>query len=61
MPNLEKYIPDQDVILVSGGNTKSMLALWQGWGLDVLLRQAWEAGAVLAGFSAGDVVAARDE
>jgi len=53
--NLEKYVPEQDVILVSGGNTKSMLALWKEWGLDVLLRQAWEAGAVLAGFSAGAI------
>jgi peptidase E len=55
VPNLEKYIPEQDIILVSGGNTKSMLALWQGWGLDILLRQAWEAGTVLAGFSAGAI------
>lgn len=55
VPSLEKYIPEQDVILVSGGNTKSMMALWQGWGLDVLLRQAWEVGAVLAGFSAGAI------
>lgn len=55
VPDLEKYIPEQDVILVSGGNTRSMLALWQGWGLDVLLRRAWEAGAVLAGFSAGAI------
>jgi peptidase E len=55
VPNLEKYIPEQDVILVSGGNTKSMLALWRDWGLDVLLRRAWEAGAVLAGFSAGAI------
>src|SRR5262245_9729537 len=55
VPNLQTYIPEQDVIVVSGGNTKSMLALWQGWGLDVLLRQAWEAGAVLSGFSAGAI------
>lgn len=55
VPNLEKYIPEQDVILVSGGNTKSMLALWREWGLDMLLRQAWEAGTVLAGFSAGAI------
>src|SRR5215510_9971446 len=32
-----------------------MLALWSGWGLDLLLRQAWEAGTVLAGFSAGAI------
>jgi len=53
--NLEKYIAEQDVILVSGGNTKSMLAVWQAWGLDALLRRAWEAGALLAGFSAGAI------
>jgi peptidase E len=53
--DLEKYVAEQDVILVSGGNTRSMLALWQVWGLDVLLRRAWEAGTVLAGFSAGAV------
>jgi dipeptidase E len=55
VPNLEQYIPEQDVILVSGGNTKSMLALWREWGLDALLRQAWDAGTVLAGFSAGAI------
>jgi len=55
VPSLEKYIPEQDIILVSGGNTKSMLALWREWGLDTLLRQAWEAGTVLAGFSAGAI------
>jgi len=55
VPALEKYVPEQDVILVSGGNTKSMLALWHGWGLNVLLREAWAAGAVLAGFSAGAI------
>jgi peptidase E len=53
--SLETYIPEQDIILVSGGNTKSMLALWREWGLDVLLRQAWDAGTILAGFSAGAV------
>ncbi|MFI5401933.1 MAG: Type 1 glutamine amidotransferase-like domain-containing protein [Planctomycetota bacterium] len=55
VPNLEKYIPEQDVILVSGGNTKSMMALWREWRLDVLLCRAWEAGTVLAGFSAGAI------
>jgi dipeptidase E len=55
VPSLEKYISEQDIILVSGGNTKSMLALWREWGLDTLLRQAWEAGTVLAGFNAGAI------
>jgi dipeptidase E len=38
-----------DALLVSGGNTVNTLALWRAYGLDVLLREAWEAGAVLAG------------
>lgn len=54
-PDLAKYVAEQDVILASGGNTKSMLAVWKEWGLDVLLRQAWEAGTVLTGFSAGAI------
>jgi peptidase E len=55
VPRLEPYIAEQDVILVSGGNTKSMLAVWRNYGLDLLLRQAWEAGSVLSGFSAGAI------
>jgi len=43
----------QDVIYVGGGNTKSMLALWQAWGLPAILRQACAQGTVLAGISAG--------
>ena len=44
-----------DVIYVGGGNTANMLALWRLHGVDALLRQAWEAGVVLAGLSAGAV------
>lgn len=43
----------QDVIFVGGGNTKSMLSVWEGWGLAPLLRRAGDAGTVLAGISAG--------
>jgi len=42
-----------DVVLVGGGNTANMLALWRLHGLDGALRDAWERGAVLAGRSAG--------
>jgi peptidase E len=42
-----------DVVVVSGGNTANMLALWRVHGVDVALRAAWERGAVLAGWSAG--------
>jgi dipeptidase E len=43
----------QDAIYVGGGNTKSALAVWRDWGLDRVLREAWEAGVLLAGMSAG--------
>jgi dipeptidase E len=54
-PDLRAYLLTQDVIYVGGGNTKSMLAVWREWGLPELLREAWEAGIVLAGISAGAI------
>jgi peptidase E len=43
----------QDLIWVGGGNTANMLAVWRVQGVDLALREAWEAGVVLAGSSAG--------
>lgn len=43
----------QDAIYVGGGNTRSALAVWREWGLDSVLKDAWEAGVLLAGMSAG--------
>ena len=54
-PDLERYLREQDVILVGGGNTRSMLAVWRDWGLPELLREAWQRGTVLAGWSAGAI------
>ena len=51
----EQFVRDQDLILVGGGNTKSMLGLWREWGLDASLRDAWNRGTLLAGFSAGAI------
>lgn len=42
-----------DAIYVGGGNTKSMIALWKAWGVDQVLRQAYDNGIVMAGLSAG--------
>ncbi|MFP3243005.1 MAG: peptidase E [Paraburkholderia sp.] len=44
---------EQDAIFVGGGNTKSALAVWREWGLDAVMREAWESGVLLAGMSAG--------
>jgi len=51
--DLASFVLEQDAIYVGGGNTRSLLALWREWGLDVALRAAYDQGAVLGGISAG--------
>jgi peptidase E len=51
--NLEDYVLEKDVIYVGGGNTRNMLCLWREWGLDGILKKAYQAGVILAGVSAG--------
>lgn len=53
--DLESFILENDIIYVGGGNTKNLLILWKEWGLDTILRRAWEQGVVLAGISAGSI------
>jgi dipeptidase E len=43
----------QNAICICGGNTANMLAVWRVHGFDEILREAWEAGIVLFGWSAG--------
>jgi peptidase E len=50
---LGELVLGQDVILVAGGNTANMLAIWRVHGFDRILREAWESGIVLCGASAG--------
>lgn len=54
-PNLREWVFAQDVIFVGGGNTKSLLGVWREWGLDEVLRDAWQRGTVLSGVSAGAI------
>ena len=42
-----------DVIFVGGGNTANLLAIWRVHGFDEILREAWESGVLLSGWSAG--------
>lgn len=53
--DLEGFLLEKEIIYVGGGNTKNMLALWKEWGIDVILRKAWESGTILAGLSAGSI------
>jgi dipeptidase E len=51
--DLRAHVLAQDVVYVGGGNTASLLAAWRAHGLDRVLVEAWHAGVVLAGISAG--------
>lgn len=53
--DLRAFLLAQDMIYVGGGNTASMLAVWHVHGVDAILREAWEAGIVLGGVSAGAI------
>ena len=53
--DLESFILEQDIIYVGGGNTKSLIALWQAWQLDRILQKAWKRGVILSGVSAGSI------
>jgi peptidase E len=58
MPNVRDpadLLMSQDVIFVGGGSVANMVAVWRVHGLDAVMRQAWEAGIILAGVSAGAI------
>jgi dipeptidase E len=52
---IHNKILSADVIYVGGGNTLFMMRIWRRLGVDKLLKQAYENGAVLAGISAGAI------
>jgi peptidase E len=51
--DLRKHVMAQDAVYVGGGNTANMLAIWRVHGFDDVLREAWEHGILLCGWSAG--------
>jgi len=51
--DIDAFFGDQDVVIVGGGNTANMLAIWRLHGVDRALRAAYETGTVLTGWSAG--------
>jgi peptidase E len=44
-----------DAIIVGGGNTLNMIAIWKVQGIDAALKKAYDSGIVLAGGSAGSL------
>jgi dipeptidase E len=51
--SLAETVIEQDILYVGGGSMRNLLAIWRAHGLDRLLLEAWRAGTVLAGLSAG--------
>lgn len=51
--DLRSLILSQHIVYVGGGSMRNLLAIWREHGFDTILREAWEAGVVLAGLSAG--------
>jgi peptidase E len=45
----------QDLVYVGGGSLVSLLGTWRAHGIDLALREAWQAGVVLCGGSAGSL------
>jgi len=53
--DIKKFIWEQDILYVGGGNTKNLMALWKEWELDKAIRHAYENGTILSGISAGSL------
>jgi peptidase E len=53
--SFEETLLSMDAIVVGGGNTLNMMAIWKAQGIDTILKKALERGIVLAGGSAGSL------
>jgi dipeptidase E len=53
--SFEEQLLDMDAIVVGGGNTLNMMAIWRAQGIDTVLKKAYNKGIVLAGGSAGSL------
>jgi len=53
--SFEDMLLGMDAIIVGGGNTLNMLAIWKAQGIDTVLYKALNKGIILAGGSAGSI------
>jgi|tagenome__1003787_1003787.scaffolds.fasta_scaffold20830949_2 dipeptidase E len=53
--DIRKHLLSRDLIYVGGGSVLSLLGAWRAHGVDTMLREAWEAGVILCGPSAGSL------
>jgi peptidase E len=52
---IRDHLLKSDVIWVGGGSVANLLAVWQLHGVDIAMREAYEAGKILGGVSAGSI------
>ncbi len=57
MPNGDprELVLGADLIWVGGGSVANLLELWRLHGIDTLMAEAWQAGVILSGVSAGSL------
>jgi dipeptidase E len=53
--DVREHLFSQDLIYVGGGSVISLRGVWRAHGIDEILREAWDAGVVLCGLSAGSL------
>lgn len=53
--SFEEILLKMDAVIVGGGNTLNMMAIWKAQGIDLALRKAYEAGILMSGASAGSL------
>jgi peptidase E len=53
--DVRAHLLAQDVVWVGGGSVANLLAVWRTHGLGEIFAQAWRAGVVLGGVSAGSL------
>jgi len=53
--DITEHLLAQDIVWVAGGSVANLLALWRLHEVDAAMHQAWRAGVVLMGVSAGSV------
>jgi peptidase E len=51
--DIDGFVRSQDVVMVGGGNTANMLAIWRVHGVENAIRNAYREGTILTGWSAG--------
>lgn len=57
MPNRDprEVLGRSDIVWVGGGSVANLLSLWRLHGVDEAMQEAWDAGTILGGVSAGSI------